>query len=60
MKLYGNINIRFTLSVVLADCGGLLLFGALHCKVFVLYVLSPVKVIEVVFVPDILVMSAGS
>lgn len=38
--------------------GGLLLHSALHCKGFVVYVLSPDRVIEVVFVPAMLVMSA--
>lgn len=46
-----------TLSVVLAVFGGVLLFEALHSKDFLLSVLFPVKVMEVVSVPAMNVMS---
>lgn len=46
--------------MVLAVFGGLLLFVALHCNVFLLSIFSPVKVMDVVFVPALLVISADS
>lgn len=51
---YGNINLHSTLSVVLAFFGCLLLFVALHSKVFVLSVLFPVILMKVVFVRSML------
>lgn len=50
----GNRNLHSTLSVVVAFCGGLLLFVALHSKVFVLSVLFPVILMKVVFVRSML------
>lgn len=46
--------------MVLAVFGGLLLFVALHCNVFLLSIFSPIKVMEVVSVPALLVISTDS
>lgn len=51
-----SLYLHSTLSVVLAVFGGVLLFVALHCKVFVLSALFPVIVMEVVSVPAMYVM----
>lgn len=45
-----------TLIVVTAVLGGLLLFVALHCSVFVLSSLFPVILMEVVYVPSVLLI----
>lgn len=52
-----SLNLHSTFSVVLADFDGLLLFVALHCNVFMLSILFPVRVMDVVSVPALLVMS---
>lgn len=52
-----SFYLHSTLSVVLTVFGGLLLFVAVHCNVFMLSILFPIIMMDVVFVSALLVMS---